>query len=522
MEQNKIIYYGKVISVNDPKGIGRLRIEPQTEIIKYVYPNDFVFGVDEWTNKDPLCFLPLIPYFFWQTPKVGEFVNIIYANKEERYDANKFYIQGPVSRPWNNKFEDYTNSQSVMASGENFKQSESIIDPQSGKVRVTLEGVYPKPGDNAILGRGSSDIILVENDLDGSSNVLVRSGKYLRSGNDNIPVVKNDKRGFFQLSSYELENIDAGTSTVISENYEDISTSMYVEWSIDNLSSTATTYDCTINLYKLPKDNQNTKVSNINESIDVLSGLTINPLYTLQFTGKTLDESSEIVNNFIKGVNEGKIQILPYVNYPAGNSLKMDNQFPFFYGPKKETYSYLLSDLSLTQLSDLSAKSKVIELYNKITLSEGYKEKGSGLVWTYTPPKLGILKNISITEVNKRDYLVNPVTYSVMGSDKIYLLSHRSTDKFTIDLKDTLYGIPQSKLAVEIENKTNSMVRGEELIDLLKLIVRFLTSHVHAFPGVQPTQISKDGTQIQEILSKLANADNTILNKNIRINWYLY
>jgi len=73
-------------------------------------------------------------------------------------------------------------------------------------------------------------------------------------------------------------------------------------------------------------------------------------------------------------------------------------------------------------------------------------------------------------------------------------------------------------LAVEIENKTNSMVRGEELIDLLKLIVRFLTSHVHAFPGVQPTQISKDGTQIQEILSKLANADNTILNKNIRIN----
>lgn len=143
MDQNKIIYYGKVVSVNDPKGIGRLRIEPQTEIMKYVYPNDFVFGVDEWTNKDPLCFLPLIPYFFWQTPKVGEFVNIIYANKEEMYDANKFYIQGPVSRPWNNKFEDYTNSQSVMASGENFKQSESIIDPQSGKVRVTLEGVYP-------------------------------------------------------------------------------------------------------------------------------------------------------------------------------------------------------------------------------------------------------------------------------------------------------------------------------------------------------------------------------------------
>jgi hypothetical protein len=41
MEKNKLIYYGKVTDIDDPKGIGRIRVEPKTEIIKYVYPNDW-------------------------------------------------------------------------------------------------------------------------------------------------------------------------------------------------------------------------------------------------------------------------------------------------------------------------------------------------------------------------------------------------------------------------------------------------------------------------------------------------
>ena len=516
MEKNKIVYYGKVIDVNDPKNIGRIRVEPKTEVMKYVYPNDFVFGVDEWTNKDPLCFLPLLPMYFWQIPKVGEFVSIIYANKEERYDANKFYIQGPLSRPWNNSFETYENSQSVLASGENLKQADSIIDPQTGRVRLTLEGVYPKPGDNALIGRGSSDVVLVEDDTDSSSNVLIRAGKYLTSGNDNIPVVKNEKRGFLQLSSFNLENIDSGTERIVKETFDDISTSMYVEWGVTNLTS-GDTYDGNIKLYKLPRNNESTKVSNINESIDIIGTLNLSPIYTLTFTGKTLDESGKLVNDFIKGVNNGKIQIDGYINYPAQDSLKIENQFPFFYGPSQETYKYVIGEVS-NYIVSFNPSIKANNLYKKITLSEGYKEKGSGLVWTYNPPKLGILKNITTQTIDKRSYILNPTTYSVMGSDKVYLLSHKSTDKFLIDLNDTLYGIPQNKLAVDIYNKTNSMVRGEELISLLQLICRYLVSHVHPFPGVPPVPIASDGTQASEILARLSVADNVILNKNIRIN----
>lgn len=517
MEENKLLYYGKVLDINDPKGIGRIRVEPKTEVMKYVYPNDWNPDIDKWTNKDPLVFLPLLPYYISQIPKIGEFVTIMYANKEERYDFNKFYIQGPISRPWNNNFEDYNNSQSVLASGENLKQSESFIDQQTGRVRVTLEGVYPKPGDNALLGRGSSDVVLVENVLDASSSVLVRTGKYLGSGNENIPVVKNDRRGFLQLSSYDLENVDSGSETTERETFEDISTSMYVEWSIDNISNNSVDYDGSIRLYKLPKDNENTKVSNINENIDILDGLNIQPLYTLIFTSQTLDDASTIINNFIRGINEGKVQIDGYTDYPAQDGLVLENQFPFFYGPSRETYQYTTGSIS-SSLNDILSIAKTKLLYRKITLSEGYKERGSGLVWSKTPPKLGVLKNLVFETVNKRDYLVSPITYSVMGSDKIFLLSHRSTDKFTIDLKDTLYGIPQSKLATDITNRTNSMVRGEELVSFLQLLTRFLVSHVHPFPGVPPVPVSTDGTQTAEILSRLATADNLMLNKNIRIN----
>ena len=511
MENNKTLFLGTVMDVNDPLNIGRVRVKPTDEQMAFAYPEGWT-DADKWGPKDPLIFLPFLPYYLWQIPLVNESVFIIYTNKDERRDANKFYKQGPITRPWNNRFETYNSSQSVLASGENFKQAESTIDPLTGKVKIGLEGVYPKPGDNGLLGRGSSDFILVDSEGQGISTALIRSGKYLSSGNDNVPAVKNDGRSFLQLSSYELENISTGNETIKTETYEDINTKTYVQWTITNLDSVGLTYDGKISLYSLPKDNENTKVSNISQSIDILEGLSIIPLYSIPFTGKTLSDTSELINNFIKGVNEGVINIDGYPWY------FVESQFPFFYGPDSNTYSYIISDV-FDLINHLGGTDKASILYNKITLSNGYKEKGAGLVWTKTPPRLGILTNIKIEEVNKRDYIVNPITYSVNGADKIYLLSHRSTGTYSVDLKNTLYGIPQDKLvSIGEGTSTNSMVRGEELMKFLKLVTKFLVSHVHGFAGTPPVPIATDGTSVAEIEAVLNNADNTILNQNIRIN----
>lgn len=517
--ENKNIFYGKVKDVNDPKGIGRIRVEPKIEQIAFLYPTDWNPNTDKWGPKDPIIFLPLLPMYISQIPKVGEFVNIVYANNEERYDANKFYIQGPLTRPWNVAFEDYDSAQGVLANGENLKQVDNFIDDQTGKINVNLEGIFPKPGDNAFLGRGSSDLVMIENTEDGSSNALMRSGKFRITGpNANIPIIKNDLRSFVQLSSYELENVSTGIESQEIETYENISTKLYVQWELNNLPLTSITYDGSVKLYSLPKNNENLKVDKINESINILNGLPIEPLYTLIFTGKTLDQTSKIINNFISGINEGKIQINGYTNYPAGNGEILTDQFPFFYGPSYNTYQYISGGFDQLTLDNVALSIKTKLLYNKITLSDGYEEKGSGLVWEKSPPKLGVLKNTETKIVETRDYIKNPITYSVVGGDKLMLLSHRSQGKFAIDLKDTLYGIPQSMLATTIVEKTDPMVRGKELLNFLSLITNFMLTHVHAFPGLQPIPISKDGTLATDIRQQLADANNTMLNQNIRIN----
>jgi hypothetical protein len=111
-----------------------------------------------------------------------------------------------------------------------------------------------------------------------------------------------------------------------------------------------------------------------------------------------------------------------------------------------------------------------------------------------------------------------------MGGDFLYLLSHKSVipSKGTpIDLKNTLYGIDQPTLTDTIYGKTNSMVRGEELMTFLSLIVDFMLGHVHNFPGNAPIEEYPNipsGPSAKKIKEILNNSQNTILNQNIRIN----
>ena len=105
-----------------------------------------------------------------------------------------------------------------------------------------------------------------------------------------------------------------------------------------------------------------------------------------------------------------------------------------------------------------------------------------------------------------------------MGAEKIYLYSHDSqigTKKPS--LKNTIYGLDQNKF-LELEESTNSMVRGEKLMDLLSLMVKYMVAHVHPYHGVPPVPTATDGTLAADILQKMADAANTILNENIRIN----
>ena len=121
---------------------------------------------------------------------------------------------------------------------------------------------------------------------------------------------------------------------------------------------------------------------------------------------------------------------------------------------------------------------------------------------------------------NNQNTTNSPKSVGILGSDELYILSHK-TKKFTgekINLSDTIYKIDESKVVDELLPKTSSLVRGEELMELLNLIVKFLITHVHPFPGLPPVGVSLDGTSSQDILKSILEAQQKILNGNIRIN----
>ena len=102
----------------------------------------------------------------------------------------------------------------------------------------------------------------------------------------------------------------------------------------------------------------------------------------------------------------------------------------------------------------------------------------------------------------------------------LFLLSHQTSipGKKKINFADTLYGISNDKFSDDIMPNTSSTVRGEELLELINLITRFLLTHTHAFPGLPPVPVTQDGTSATQILTELQNAVTKILNENIRIN----
>jgi hypothetical protein len=81
-----------------------------------------------------------------------------------------------------------------------------------------------------------------------------------------------------------------------------------------------------------------------------------------------------------------------------------------------------------------------------------------------------------------------------------------------------LYGISGSTYFDDIIPNTSSMVRGEELLELINLIVRFLVTHTHAYPGLPPVPVTQDGSNVTDLLTELQNAAKKVLNSNIRLN----
>jgi hypothetical protein len=518
MSELNVIFQGFVINNQDPLMLGRIRAVPINQTESALLPQDWNPEKDIWTQKDPLIFLPLLPYYVSQVPRVDEYIHIFYYNTSQVVDNTKFYIQGPITRPQNNFFENWHNSESMLATGPFLKQANNIKDPLTFEIKGDAKGIYPEPGDNAILGRGTSDIIVKENE------VLIRAGKNVptQTANFNIPTPKQN-RSFLQLSSYPKELQKKPPVTKELEVQKTLLVKNLVEWqitsaitttalTINNTVTAYTVYDGFVSLYSLIP-NEEVKTSNIqmNSYLEPYKG---SELYTINFSSLTLYDGSKLINQFITGVNKGKITIDGYPQYPYNTDGKLENQFPFYFRPTRNNVEKLSS-------SGTTSFNMVNDFFRRIKLLPSDVLFGSVLVWSQN--RVG--QQLSKQEVTLQEtiYKSNSVSYGALTSDILYLLSHKSQipsrQKINLLPKETLYGMSQQYFIDNVSPNTEPMVRGYQLMELLNQMVEFMMGHVHNINEAPiPVTKAEGGVDIRKIKALVNNADQTILNQYIRIN----
>ena len=511
MENNSIFFQCKVLNTEDPMMLGRIRgvrlIDNYDDILKSISDPPWNEEKDIWTSRDPFVFNALLPYFVYSVPKVDELVQIIYVNKDFQYQ-NQYYVQNTFSTPTATFKEFYFGGNKFTGTGMQIKNPKPLKNQDGTFTDQSIhKGVFPQPGDNALLGRGSADVVVKQDE------VLIRAGKFKGEQlQPNVIPVANQQRGFLQLSKFQstLQNLEPKTYFELQEDV--LLTKYLIEWTLVNPENAHDKFTGAVYLYQLKPD---VTINSKNITVDSEISENLKKLVaTESFTMLSKTQTIEFINNFINTCNQSNVTKSGVKLFTDNND---SNKFPIFYRPNTIMYSKLSPSTPLGSTATPIEVSNISDIYKGVKLNPSLKG-GYGLI--YTKGKVGNPRTPVKKVVKQQKYINQESSYGALGSDLLFLVSHNSQipGKGKINFDDTLYGITPEKFANEFLPKTSSMVRGEELLELINLIVKFLITHTHAYPGLPPIPVTQDGTNAQTILVELNNAVNKILSKNIRLN----
>ncbi len=508
---SKPLFYQCVVLDNqDPLMLGRVRARIVTDnyedILKSV--ENWNPETDPWTSKDPLIFNPLLPYFVYQVPKIEELIQVFFLNTDFKYQ-NQYYVQNGFSTPTATFKEFNFGGNKFTGTGLQISPSQPLKNKDGSYSNGVTKGVFPEPGDNAILGRGSADLVVKQDEI------LLRAGKF--KGDilqPNIPPVGNVNRGFLQLTRFgsTKETLNPKTYFELKENV--VLTNYLIEWSLSNPENTQDKFTGSVYLYQLKPDaSVNTK--NLTVGSVVIENLK-KLVYRQNFTLLSKSETIKFINDFIKTCNSNNFSSTGDRLFPSNQG---NSKFPIFFRPSNLMYNKLKTIQPTSNSSSISEAKNISEIYKGIKLNSA-DQGGYGFILTKDNVSLTTPLTPVKVVVPQTKTIPGETTYGALASDKLFLLSHKSQipGKDKINLNNTLYGIPSDVFADQIIPNTSSMVRGEELLELINLIVRFLVSHTHAYPGLAPVSVTEDGSTVSNILQELQNAYTKILNANIRIN----
>jgi len=575
--RHKFITYGTCVNNSDPKRAGRIRaIAPEGENLTKTKCDDPITCIktyDElaakngtykpWDVGDPYLFAPFLPLSLHVLPKVGEGVKLVSWESEK--NLNQEYIGPLVSQPGAIELDGYHSGKANTAAGVGNKPTMPyavpVGNPQINPKSTPLaagKGSFINPDDVGVYGRYNTDIILgmSENTISEDETpddteetypqILIRSGKLIKNNKVSSRPTANNKLTFIQLNTFPqtLTRVEVEVDVTTSE---DIPLNVLIEYEMDRglLCALPMNFTGSIKIYKMPPTDNNGQApmcAAFGNSTNV-GGVTSGPLdkqlgMTMTFTSApSIEDIARQINSLISNIDReewSKVLKQPSVSWAVktfSNSVDLNNQnnLGAFLGNTHPLYIRPNSTLLETMDEGApsmwpgpgtfdSVKSQVIILRDNISL-DGVNTKGSGLAFEGPDGSREVKKQTKKVKEMKPGTPKNEQQGIITaGAEKIYLLSYNTTDLNGPITLNGNYGIPQAKFIDDIEGKTNSLVRGEKLIELLIKMASFQANHTHSCPGVASCPTAHDGTTTSDIDKLIKEAGETILNKNIRIN----
>lgn len=506
----KIIDLGICIDNKDPKGIGRIRC---VRFSDYVSEKEKAGNYEPFSDEDIFLATPLLPTNINFIPEIDQAVKILNYNTEKE-NVNQEYIAGPFTTVHNFNDQSFSPQTSETTYGTAIKHKPDIFDNKENYRKKISDGSIAKKTDYGVYGKYGSDLIFTENGLQLRGGKLLTKDRAKSADREEIysfPVMsKKSSTLTLKKFPYKMEIIpevkDVVTSEVKNLNY-------LIEYNLvdsDGNDTLSNPYKVEFYVYKILKAYGDiTKTNNFNENSTIPSSL----LKLINVQNDTTSPTHEVVLNTtgytdVAGEIRDFIYTLHEKNLNKINSLfEKKDVHPFYFRPKQ---NFVIISGTTNEIT-----------YKKNILSSvsihGVGPK-SGLIFSSNGVNAPIKRTKVKKEIVKIDKKSDEQTFSSLKSDKIYFLSTdtNKTDKIVPFEKLDKYELNQSDYIERIDPNTYSVVRGENLVNLLEKIISVLFEHQHNVVG--PMVKTDQFQSYVELIKLIETMRNDLLNGSIRIN----
>jgi hypothetical protein len=499
----RIIDIGVCIDNNDPKGLGRVRYKPYN---LYVSEIEKSLEYTAWGKNDQFIAFPFLPAQINIIPKLNQSIQLI------KYDSDKdtqnvAYVTGPFGSPHDQDAETFLSQhKNTTFGGVIVKDSPDLRDISGEYIDKRSKGSLAKLRDNGVYGNYGSDVIFT---IDG---LFLRGGKYITKETPNkkvrqrlqdVPLVSEKVAKIFLK---KFPKTMAITEEETSQSIIAVSKVKYiVEYSINDLLNPT---ELSVYVYQVLNTfgqkfdtnvfNETTEI--INSEIRLINELNSGTTPTFTIAVDNLRACSSELREVLYTLDQNSLFDIN-IKYPQGDL------HPFYFRPTPEFKTRILA----TQAEKTNRSSFINSIAVRNTAGGRGLSFSKNSINAPVETKSIKTKKLKVIDENQEQ------TFSATVADKLYLLSTKNNKgpKNQVDFtKLDQYEYTQLDYLDLIEPNTYSIVRGEVLIKVLRLLYEFSIGHVH--------NINDTGIYIKEKekeLSDIINAlENDLLNQSIKIN----